>query len=140
MALETLDGVNEIDGFKVIQLHGADEKDPKKAKFSRDGKDAEVLPWKQFDEVRKEYPISRTREENMISFRIQDGPVKENGVNGCQVDTLVMTAKMILEGLNKQFPCEENEYAINGLDNCLTWLLTRKNNRMQRGVEGENKE
>jgi len=41
-------------------------------------------------------------ETNMIGFRIQNGPIKENGVNGCQIDTLVHAAVAILKGLNEK--------------------------------------
>ena len=94
MALETLRNVTEIGGFKVVR-----EKD----------KD---MDWDIFDEYRKENPILITDKLNMISFRIQDGPIKENGVNGCQVDTVIESAKLIIEELNKKFPCRENSIVI----------------------------
>lgn len=118
MALETLKNVEEIGGFKVIRKRGG---------FS----------WDEFDERRKEFPISIVDEKNMVSFRIQKGPVNENGVNGCQVDTLIEVAKIMLEGLNKSFPCRENAKAITRLDEALLWLLKRKLDREARGVEGK---
>jgi len=77
---------------------------------------------------------------NTIAFRIQDGPIKERGVNGCQVDTLIHAAKMIIEGLNKKFPCRENSMAITNLDASILWLEKRKSDREKRGVEGFNKD
>ncbi|MBP9693186.1 MAG: hypothetical protein KBE16_00550 [Alphaproteobacteria bacterium] len=74
-----------------------------------------------------------------MSFNIQNGPVKENGVNGCQVDTIIEAAKVILEGLNKEFPCRENATAITKLDEALLWLLKRKLDREKRNVEGLSK-
>ena len=35
-------------------------------------------------------------------IKIQNGPIKENGVNGCQVDTIIEATKAIIEGLNKK--------------------------------------
>jgi len=122
MALETLKDVTEIGGFKVLREKPYD------------------MDWDTYDSYRKENPILITNRLNMISFRIQDGPIKEHGVNGCQVDTLIEAAKMIIEGLNKNFPCQENYNAISRLEDALMWLGQRKKNREQRGVEGLNKE
>ena len=77
--------------------------------------------------------------KNSITFKIQDAPIKEAGVNGCQVDTLVDAAAKIVEGLNAQFPCEENGECISHLYDALAALRKRKANREARGVEGENK-
>ncbi|NBK25836.1 MAG: hypothetical protein EOM68_27960 [Spirochaetia bacterium] len=77
-------------------------------------------------------------EANTISFRIQNGPIKEVGVNGCQVDTLIHAAKKILEGLDAKFPSEYNKLAINKLDMALCHLAERTRDREVRGVEGTN--
>jgi hypothetical protein len=125
MCLETLKGVKEIGGFEVLAerplLEGKTE-----------------IDWKKFDEQRKEKPIYVDHDVNMISFRIQNGPIKESGVNGCQVDTLIEAAKLIIEGLNKKFPCRENACAITKLDEAILWLHKRKMDREKRGVEGTN--
>lgn len=118
MSLKTLKDIKEIDGFKIVRGTGE-------------------LTWDEFDEKRKEYPINITDEKNMISFKIQDGPVKENGINGCQVHTLIATAKIMLEELDKQISCEENKMAIDGLHFALYCLDARKSNRESRGVEGK---
>lgn len=126
MALETLRGVEEIGGFRVLQ--------------DRPRKENGEIDWSAFDELRKEQPIYIDHDVNMISFRIQNGPIKEVGVNGCQVDTLIEAAKIIIEGLNKKFPCRENSLAITKLDEALHWLGARKANREKRGVEGTSKQ
>lgn len=112
MALETLTGVKNIGGFEVT------------GGVSNFG---------------KERPIFVHDETNQLSFQIQNGPIKEHGVNGCQVDTVIETAKLILEGLNKNFPSRENAVAITKLDEALMWLDKRKKDREARGVEGFNK-
>jgi hypothetical protein len=122
MALETLKGVTEIGGFKVLQER------PKKPDGSVD--------WPAFDELRKTQPIYVDHDVNMISFRIQQGPVKEAGVNGCQVDTLIEAAVVMLRGLNRQFPCPENISALADLRCALDRLDERRKNREARGVEG----
>jgi len=121
MALETLKDVKEIDGFKIVR-HKPEE-----------------ISWDDFDKMRDEYPINITEKMNTISFKIQDGPIKENGVNGCQVDTIIQAAFTIIEGLNDKFPCEENRRCLNNLGLALIELKDRKKNRESRGVEGSNK-
>ena len=109
MALETLKDVTEIDGFKVAREIGENSVD---------------------------MPIFIGEQTNCISFVIQDGPVKNNGVNGCQVDTIIAAATKILDGLNNKFPCNENEKAILHLKDAYSWLKKRKAEREARGVEG----
>lgn len=121
MALETLKDVLEIDGFKVIR-----------------GK-PEEMSWDEFDKTRADCPIHITDKINSISFKLQNGPIKEVGVNGCQVDTLIAAAQLIIAGLNKEFPCFENRIVIEKLNSALYWLNSRKENRVVRGVEGLNK-
>lgn len=113
MALETLKGVEEIGGFKVVAVN--------------DPQELSVL----IDSF-----IHIDHSDNAIYFKIQNGPIKEHGVNGCQVDTLIEAAKVMLEGIDKKFPCFENKMALAGLAGALGWLEHRKSNREQRGVEG----
>lgn len=47
--------------------------------------------------------------------------------------------KKIIEGLNKDFPCRENAMVITKLDEALMWSNKRKQDRIERGVEGFNK-
>ena len=120
MALRTLEGIEEIGGFKVVRDKPKD------------------MSWDYFDKMRDEYTINITQHMNCISFRLQTGPIKEVGVNGCQVDTLIETAKIIIEQLNTEFPCRENAVVVTKLDEALLWLLKRKLDREKRGVEGLN--
>jgi len=125
LALETLKGIEQFGDFKVLA--------------ERPKLENGEVDWKKFDEQRKDAPIYVDHEVNMISFRIQNGPVKQNGVNGCQVDTLIHAAHEIIMGLNKNFPCAENNLAIAHLRNALLELNNRKLDRTKRGVEGFNK-
>jgi len=113
MALETLHGVKEIGGFEVDHGYTKDHQELDEKKYVYVSQDA-----------------------NCIGFKIQNGPIKEVGVNGCQVDTLIEAARLIIEGLNEKFPCQENRRAINGLCYALDALRLRKINRELRGVEG----
>lgn len=133
MALETLEGVEKIGGFEVVVMDKLREKYPEK--FEPSGQ----MNWIWFENnIRPNKFIYVRQDKNSISFTIQNGPIKEVGVNGCQVDTLIETAKLIIEGLNTKFPCRENSLAITKLDEALMWLEQRTKNRVKRGVEGTN--
>lgn len=114
MALETLKNAGNIGGWGTVQVEQA----------------YPVTMGPQFVKI--------NHWENTIEFKIQRGPVKEKGTNGCQIDTVIHAAKAILEGLNKNFPHPKNESAIRHLGEALTDLQDRTNERMTRGVEGTN--
>ena len=115
MALEDLLGLTEIGGFNVGRIENDDI-------YIEEGG-----------------PIHIDDINNVIAFRLQNGPIKENGVNGCQVDTLIHAASLIIVGLNSKFACEENKEAFFHLDAALHWLAHRTYNRGKRGVKGLNK-
>jgi hypothetical protein len=155
MALETLKGVKEIGGFKAIVMDELKEQFPEK--FNESG----AMDYKWFEsDIRPNHFVYIRNDVNSISFTIQNGPIKENGVNGCQVDTIIEAAKLIIEGLNKQFPCRENALVVTKLiieglnkqfpcrenalvvtklDEALHWLEHRKKDRDKRAVEGLSK-
>ena len=114
MALETLKYLTEIGGFEIKE---------------------HLTP----DLLDKKY-IVIDQVSNSIEFKIQKGPIKEVSVNGCQVDTMIEAAMLIVDGLNRQFPCDENDYVIGHLTNALGWLKQRKINREARKVEGTSQE
>jgi hypothetical protein len=134
MALETLKDVTEVGGFGVVVMDDLREKYPEK--FNDSG--AMDYQWFEKD-IRPTNFIYVRNDKNSLSFTIQNGPIKEVGVNGCQVDTVIETAKLIIEGLNKKFPCRENAVAITKLDEALMWMNKRRTDREKRGVEGFNK-
>jgi len=131
MALETLKGIKEIGGYPVIVMDELREKYPEK--FNESGS----MDYKWFEaEIRPTNFIYVRHDVNSISFTLQNGPIKEVGENGCQVDTLIHAAKLILEGLNAKFPSEYNEMAINKLDMAIRHLEQRTKDREARNVEG----
>jgi hypothetical protein len=75
-----------------------------------------------------------------VTFVGQRGPIKEAGINGCQIDDMITFALGTLQVLNKKFPCRENSLAITKLEEALHWLDARERDRAARGVEGRNKE
>lgn len=125
MALETLKDVYVINGEKILQERVKNE----------DGS----VNWQATDDARKECPIYVDHDVNMISFRIQQGPIKEFGKNGCQVEDIIATAKVIIEGLNAKFPCRENSMVITKLDEAIMWSKKRTSDRQDRQVEGLSK-
>ena len=131
MALETLKGVEQIDGFNLIDLDAAKTDSQF---FDTNGN----FDWENFDMYRQDFPVSICHSQNMISFKLQKGPVKEVGLNGCQVDTIIATALKIIYKLNEQLPCVENELAMEHLAEAMAALDDRRRNRELRGVEGRN--
>ena len=78
--------------------------------------------------------------DNTLTFKIQEGPVKENGLNGCQVDDVIEIAQCMVDGLNRVFSCPENEECIAYLRAARDSLKARTRDRETRGVEGYDKE
>jgi hypothetical protein len=126
MALETLSDVKEIGGFEIGRVNQI------KNENDFDGYD-------NYRDALKKFVIINCS-TNTIAFKIQNGPIKEVGVNGCQIDTMIEAVKLIIEGLNKESPCRENSIVITKLDEALLWLGKRKSDREKRNVEGYSKD
>lgn len=135
MALETLKGVKQVNGFNIVQMDELRKTFPER--FHESG--AMDHTWFESD-IRPNFHIYVRHDKNSVSFTLQNGPVKAHGINGCQVDEMIGVAKAILEGLNKQFACRENAIAITKLEEAMHWLKARKTNREARGVEGTNEQ
>jgi len=131
MALETLKGVTEINGQKVVVMDELREQFPER--FTETG----AMDHKWFEEtIRPNSFIYVRHDKNSVSFTIQNGPIKEAGVNGCQVVDMISVAKHMIEQLNAKFPCRENAVTITKLDEALMWQDKRTKDREKRGVEG----
>jgi len=126
MALETLLGLTEIGGYKIANMSELEQLI------------AGVFSDEDTSKIQSAFSngVFIRHHKNTLSFKIQDGPIKENGLNGCQVDTLIETARVIINGLNKKFPCDENIRCIHHLDAALISLGARKKDREKRNVEG----
>lgn len=132
MSLETLNGIKQIGEFTVINMD--DLKKEKPELFNESGS----MDYKIFErDIRPSNFVYVRNDVNSLSFTLQKGPIKEVGINGCQVDTIIEASKLIIEGLNKKFPCRENSIVIANLEEALLWLMKRKLNRERRGVEGK---
>lgn len=92
------------------------------------------------------YCVKRFRQEGecaaldiLTKIDFQSGPIKENGVNGCQNEDLIGIIIDRLQGFQTgEFPCRENSIAITKLQEALMWLEKRTADRKARGVEGLN--
>ena len=87
---------------------------------------------------REENPIQLRIDKGSISFTLQTGPSREVGVNGCQIDALIIMAREILIYFNEQYPCQENILALNALHVCLQELFNRTQRRTRQRAEGRN--
>lgn len=78
--------------------------------------------------------------QSYLNIKLQDGPIKEDGVNGCQIDDVVRYCRDKISEFNTKedgkFACIENRKAILHLNETLTWLDERTANRTAAGVEG----
>ena len=113
MALESLKGVKEIGGFEVYDCDDDEE------------------------ENSNDTYICVDHLNNEISFVIQNGPIGENGVNGCQLLTMIQTCKIILEKLNDNYPSVYNARSIIALEACIKAQNDRTSDREKRNVEGK---
>lgn len=92
------------------------------------------------------YAIGRSEQrESEVSgefgfVKFQNGPVGENGVNGChQEDLLLIVADRLKCFQSGEFACRENALALTKIEEALHWLNHRTQDRQGRGVEGTNK-
>lgn len=77
---------------------------------------------------------------NVLShIKFQEGPIKEEGVNGVANEDLLIMVLDRLEHFNQtDFRCRENSMAITKIEEALLWLRKRTMGRESRGVEGTN--
>ena len=80
--------------------------------------------------------IQWNEETYMLQAKIQQGPIKEVGVNGVQVDDVIEWCKDMITKFNSQASCRENAMVITKLDEALHWLDHRTKDREGREVEG----
>ncbi|GAG05105.1 unnamed protein product [marine sediment metagenome] len=104
-----------------------------------------------FDPKERAFPFEDTLEEGGpntppigiylegVFFRLQRGPIKEVGVNGCQIDDLIKFTADTIRAFNAKFPCRENSMAITKLEEAWLWCHARTADREARGVEGRDR-
>ena len=123
--LETLEGVTEIGGNKIIRIE------------DRPLDDKGEVDWDAYDKMRETTPIAIDDEQDMISFKMMTKPALEGG-EGCQLTVLVETAIIMLKKLNSLYPCKENDETLHYWGMGLRHQELRTKDREQRNVEGKN--
>ncbi len=84
---------------------------------------------------------SRKPTEIFTHIYFQEGPIKENGVNGIHNEDLIAIVLDRLEGFQSgEFRCRENAIAITKLEEAMLWLNYRTQLRINAGVEGTNQQ
>jgi hypothetical protein len=84
------------------------------------------------------YRIICSNSKRVLNYiRFQDGPIKEDGVNGAQIEDFIgIMIDRLNQFQNSEFRCRENACAITKLEEALMWLNKRTQDRKLRGVEG----
>ena len=90
------------------------------------------------------YTVNQETKRNNVDFFIckidfQEGPINKHGVNGVQNEHLLAILIHRTKALNAKYPCRENAIAITKMEEALMWFEKRTSDRINRGVEGENK-
>ena len=132
MALETLQGVMKTpSGLNIIDMNALKNSNPELFP------NGNQMDYKVFEETIRPHNFIYVRHDvNSLSFTFQNGPVKENGVNGCQVTDILEVVKVIFEGLNEQHPHIENALTVAHIEAALEAQRRRTADREARGVEG----
>ena len=85
-------------------------------------------------------PEEDGNEKELAHVHFQEGPIKENGVNGvCNEDLITMVIRRLQSFQESEYACRENALAITKLEEALLWLRYRTMGREQRNVEGTSK-
>ncbi len=84
------------------------------------------------------FTVQRVSDDEFLAkIKFQEGPVRENGVNGvANEDLLGMVLTRLISCQDSEFQCEENAKAIGLIEETLKTLRERTNKRIERGVEG----
>ena len=84
--------------------------------------------------------FNKNTDELVGEVNFQEGPIKENGINGVANEDLILMVLTRLHSFqNSQYACRTNEKAIEKLEECLMWLRSRTLDREMRNVEGTSK-
>lgn len=77
------------------------------------------------------------RRRAYIMVKLQEGPITPAGVNGCLLeDVIEVLLTNLREVQTTKLACHENDMAIWSLEEAANWLLRRRMNRIEQGVEG----
>ena len=83
--------------------------------------------------------VINTDGKQVAKVSFQNGPVKENKLNGChQEDLIAIVIDRLQHFQAGEFKCRENALALTKLEESMHWLNHRTKDREKRGVEGTN--
>jgi hypothetical protein len=86
----------------------------------------------------KESHMGEKERTDYIDIKFQEGPIDVAGVNGCHIEDVIDLLVDRLRGFNDgDFRCRENSLAITHLEEAGLWLVKRRMNRIEQGVEGK---
>lgn len=87
------------------------------------------------------FKIKKVENDEIVTvIDMQEGPIKENGVNGCaNEDLIAIVLQRLYSFQNSEYSCIENENAIKSLEETLKHLRSRTNKRIAEGTEGTSK-
>lgn len=94
-----------------------------------------VAPGHDYDIYAQDIPDGPLRSLTSIDF--QNGPIPVAGINGITNEDLLIILIHRTQTLNAQYPCAENEAAIEFMNKALDAFEARTANRKVRGVEGK---
>ena len=72
-----------------------------------------------------------------VKFTIQDGPIKEVGLNGMQAVDILKFVRELFVSLDNDYPCVENDGTIQAINTALVFQDLRTRDRNNRNVEGK---
>ena len=83
---------------------------------------------------------ARKERRQYIDIKFQEGPIQEVGVNGCHIEDIIdLLVDRLREFNDGPLKCRENSLAITHLEEAGNWLIKRRMNRIEQGVEGYSK-
>lgn len=124
---------NKIQGFEVVVMDKLREQYPDK--FNESGQ----MDYKWFEsEIRPNKFIYVRQDVGSVSFTVQNGPIKEVGVNGCQMTAMIEAALLMIKGFSEKFPCRENAITITKIEEALMWQekITKDRVKKKEGLRG----
>lgn len=118
------------DGMKVVEKEG----------FTTNFTKVVTTSEKKFN-AHHDYAVVNSKCGKVIeTIHFQEGPIKENGVNGvCNEDLILMVVDRLESFQNSEYACEENAAAIECFMQGISHLRERTNKRIARGVVGTSK-
>lgn len=137
MTMESIKDLESVPcGGKIINMDKLKEENPEK--FTCGNGSQMDYGW--FErEIRPFFNVYTRDDVDSLSFTMMTKPASEGG-SGCQLTDLVEVALHQLKFFQAKFPCRENALTITRWEEGLMWQKKRTEDRVNRGVEGMDKQ